>query len=63
MEIISGIHQIRGRFVNCYLVLNDNGIMLIDTGMPGTSSKIISYVEENLKRNPQDIKSIVITQI
>lgn len=61
MEVSPGIHELRGRVVNCYLVLDDDGIMLIDTGLPGNSSKIIKYVEKQLKHSPQDIKTIVIT--
>lgn len=60
MEVIPGIYLIRGRVSNCYLVVNED-IMLIDTGMPGNSSKITRYIEDNLKRSPQDIKTIVIT--
>lgn len=61
MEIIPGIHELRGRMVNCYLVVNYDDLMLIDTGLPGNSSKIINYVEKDLKHIPQDIKTIVIT--
>lgn len=60
MEIIPGVHELCGRVVNCYLVVNDDDIILIDTGLPGNSSKITGYLE-NLKHNPQDIKTIVIT--
>lgn len=60
MEIIPGIHQIRGRVANCFLV-DDVELMLIDTGMPGNSTKITEYMEQTLKRKPQDIKTIVIT--
>lgn len=61
MEITNGIHELRGRMVNCYLVENGDGLMLIDTGLPGNSSKIKAYVEDILKRTPQDIKTIIIT--
>ena len=60
MEIIPGIHQIRGRVANCFLV-DDEELMLIDTGMPGNSFKITDYAEQTLKRKPQDIKAIIIT--
>lgn len=60
MEVIPGIHEIRSRISNCYLVV-DHDIMLIDTGMPGNSSKITDYIEKTLKRSLQDIKTIVIT--
>lgn len=61
MEIARGIHELRGRMVNCYLSVNEDDIMLIDTGLPGNSSKITDYVEKTLKRKLSDIKTIVIT--
>lgn len=59
MEVLLGIHQIKG-LSNCFMVVNDD-IMLIDTGMPGNSSKIINYLKKTIKRQPQDIKTIVLT--
>lgn len=59
MEVLPGIHQLRG-LSNCYLVVNIN-IVLIDTGMPGNKSKILNYVKNTLKCKAQDIKTIVIT--
>ena len=60
MEVFPGIHEIFSRVSNCYLVVADE-IMLIDTGMPGNSSKIIDYLQNTLKRKPEDIKTIIIT--
>lgn len=59
MEIVPRIHQFSG-ISNCYLV-EDQEMMLIDTGNPGNSKRIINYVKNTLKRNPKDIKVIVIT--
>jgi hydroxyacylglutathione hydrolase len=59
MEVLNGIHEFKG-VSNSYLVLGDD-IMLIDTGMPGNSGKIIGYLKKTLKHDPQDIKTIVIT--
>lgn len=61
MEIMPGIHNLGGKSVNYYLVEDDGEIILIDTGLPGNSSKIVDYVEKTLKRKLQDIKTIVIT--
>lgn len=61
MEIIPKIHNLGGRSVNYYLVENGDEIILIDTGLPGNSSKIADYVEKTLNRSPKDIKTIVIT--
>jgi glyoxylase-like metal-dependent hydrolase (beta-lactamase superfamily II) len=60
MEVLPGIHEIHGRASNCYLVVDDE-VMLIDTGMPGNSSKILGYLENTLNENPSQIKIIVIT--
>jgi len=61
MEVFPGIHELRGRIVNCYLVIQKDDIILIDTGLPGNSSKITKYVENNLMHSIQDIKTIIIT--
>lgn len=61
MEIIPGIHELPVKMVNSYLVVNDDEIILIDTGLPWNLSEITDYIEKNLKINPQDIKTIVIT--
>lgn len=59
MEVVNGIYEFKG-VSNCYLVL-DKEIFLVDTGMPGRSNEIIGCLEKNLKRSPQDIKTIIIT--
>jgi glyoxylase-like metal-dependent hydrolase (beta-lactamase superfamily II) len=60
MEITPRVHQVDGMHGNCYIVLRD-GLILIDTGMPGTSGRILSYVRENLKRDPSEIHTILLT--
>jgi len=61
MEIISGIHKVDGvKGANCYLVMSGPDIVLIDTGMRGSSKKIGSYMK-GLGKNLTDIKYIVIT--
>jgi hydroxyacylglutathione hydrolase len=60
MEIIPGIHQIEGVNANSYLVVAGKEATLIDTGLPGSSKKILGFVEKaGLK--PSDIKTIIIT--
>lgn len=61
MEIIPGIHQIRGKFVNCHLIIQGDEIILIDTGLPGNASKIKNYLKQALNHSPHDIKTIIIT--
>lgn len=61
MEIIPGVHKIDGVMgANCYLVTSGTEIVLIDTGMRGSSKKIGSYLK-GLGKKPSDIKYIFIT--
>ena len=59
MEVVKGIHEFKG-VSNCYMVY-DKEIFLVDTGMPGRSNEIIDFLKKNLKQNPEDVKTIVIT--
>ena len=61
MEITEGIHLIpRVRGANAYLVKRDNGITVVDTGLPGNAGKIIDYVQ-SIGCRPSDVKTIVLT--
>jgi glyoxylase-like metal-dependent hydrolase (beta-lactamase superfamily II) len=60
MEIVPGIHQIDGVNGNCYVIVRD-GLILIDTGLPRTSKKILGYIQETLKRGPSEISTIILT--
>ncbi|MDD1672273.1 MAG: MBL fold metallo-hydrolase [Methanomicrobiales archaeon] len=60
MEITPRVHQVEGTDGNCYIVIRD-GLILIDTGMPGNSRRILSYIRETLKREPSEIHTIILT--
>ncbi len=60
MEIVPGIHQVDGVNGNCFIIVRDD-LTLIDTGMPKNSAKIVKYIQDILKREPTDIKTIVLT--
>ena len=60
MEIVPGIHQIDGVNGNCYVIVRDR-LILIDTGLPRTSKKILGYIQDILKRKPSDISTIILT--
>jgi hydroxyacylglutathione hydrolase len=61
MEIVSGIHQIDHiRGANCYLIITETKMMVIDTGMPGNGSRIIRYVRA-MGKQPSDINYVVLT--
>jgi glyoxylase-like metal-dependent hydrolase (beta-lactamase superfamily II) len=61
LEVIPNIHRIDGlRGCNVYLVSDHDGLILIDTGMPGNAQKIIDYVN-SINRKPSEITRIVLT--
>jgi glyoxylase-like metal-dependent hydrolase (beta-lactamase superfamily II) len=60
MEIIPGIHQVDGVNGNCYIIVRDK-LILIDTGLPRNSKKILSYIEGTLKRTPSELSTIILT--
>jgi len=60
MEIIPGIHQVDGVNGNSYILVRD-GLIVIDTGIPGSGKKILAYIRDTLHRDPREIRSIIIT--
>jgi hydroxyacylglutathione hydrolase len=67
MEIIQGIHQIEagktadfGFYANCFLIEQD-GLILIDTGLSENKEKILSYITGNIHLDPRDIHTIILT--
>ena len=55
-----GIYRVPARHANTYLVEADNGLVLVDTGMPGSEKRILKAVE-SLGRKPSDVKMILLT--
>ena len=45
---------------NVYLLVDDNELVLIDTGMPGNTDGILRYIKK-LGREPKDLTNIIIT--
>ncbi|MGA8046579.1 MAG: MBL fold metallo-hydrolase [Dermatophilaceae bacterium] len=58
MEIVSGIHLIPHWMVNCYLIVEPDGVTLIDAGISERS--VLKYLE-GLGRPLTDLKRIIIT--
>ena len=47
MEILPGIHKIDGVIgANSYLIIEKSGNLIIDTGMPGNTQRIIDYLDK-----------------
>jgi glyoxylase-like metal-dependent hydrolase (beta-lactamase superfamily II) len=60
MEIVPGIHQVDGVQGNCYLIFGER-LVLIDTGLPRNTQKIMRYIGETLNRKLSELSTIIIT--
>ncbi len=60
MEIVPNVHAIPGTVVNVYLLVDADGLTLIDTGLAGNDKKVLKYIA-GLGRRPQDLKRIILT--
>ncbi len=45
MKITSNIHKLPGVTGNSYLLVDLDGLTLMDTGIPGSASKILNYIK------------------
>jgi len=60
MEIIQHVHWIPGIVANPYLIIDSNGLTLIDSGIPGSAKKILNYIN-SLGYKRTDLKRILVT--
>lgn len=60
-KITNRLYQISLGAVNAF-VLEDNGLTLVDTGLPGSTDKIFAALREAGK-DPADIKNIILTHL
>ncbi len=60
MEIIPNVHLIPKTVANPYLLINPDGLTLIDAGLPGSHRKVLRYMA-SLGYAPADLKRVLIT--
>jgi len=60
MKILENIHQVDGVVGNSYIIIDSNGITIVDTGMPKSHKKILNYID-SIGHKPEDVKQIVLT--
>jgi glyoxylase-like metal-dependent hydrolase (beta-lactamase superfamily II) len=58
--LMPGIHRIDTGASNAYLVVDEAGLALIDTGLPGSGKKILALIRA-LGRRPEEVTRIVLT--
>jgi hydroxyacylglutathione hydrolase len=60
MEIVPGIHRVDNVEGNCYLLVEKH-LVLIDTGLPWQTEKILDYISHKLNRQPSELETIILT--
>jgi glyoxylase-like metal-dependent hydrolase (beta-lactamase superfamily II) len=60
MRIIDNVFVIPGVMANTYILVDEDGLTVIDAGMPGSEKKILAYLVK-LGKNASDVKRIVLT--
>ncbi len=60
MEIRPHIHWVDGVNGNAYVIIR-NGLVIIDTGLPGSGKMILSYIRNILHREPAEIRTVILT--
>ncbi len=59
-KVADGVYRIPARAANAYLVEAEKGLVLVDTGLPGSDTGILDAVTR-LGRKPSDIKLVLLT--
>jgi glyoxylase-like metal-dependent hydrolase (beta-lactamase superfamily II) len=59
-EVADGVLEISIGFVHVHLVVVDDGVLLVDTGLPGRSGKIEQVLHET-RRKIGDVRTILLT--
>ncbi|HEX2997533.1 MAG TPA: MBL fold metallo-hydrolase [Anaerolineales bacterium] len=60
MKITDNVFVVPNVVANTYILVDTDGLTLIDAGLPGSTKKILGYIA-GLGKSPQDVKRIVIT--
>jgi glyoxylase-like metal-dependent hydrolase (beta-lactamase superfamily II) len=59
-EVAEGVYRIPAKAANTYLVEAPNGLVLVDTGLPGSEKRIFNAVRR-IGRQPEEIKLVLLT--
>jgi glyoxylase-like metal-dependent hydrolase (beta-lactamase superfamily II) len=59
-EVVDGVIEIPIGYVHAYAVVVDNGVVLVDTGLPGRADKVVRAIEE-ARRRIGEVHTILLT--
>ena len=60
--VVAGVWRVRLGMVNAFLVEDGDGLVLIDTGTPGSENDILAAVAQ-LSKQPSDVRHILVTHL
>jgi glyoxylase-like metal-dependent hydrolase (beta-lactamase superfamily II) len=60
MKIIDNVFVVPGVVANPYLIVDTDGLTVVDAGLPRSEKKILAYIT-SLGKRAQDVKRIIIT--
>lgn len=60
MQILPNIHQINLGYVNVYLIIEEDGLTLIDAGLRSHIKQLVKAIRE-LGHEPEEIKAVLLT--
>ena len=60
MKIIDNVFVVPGVVANIYILVDDDGLTIIDAGLPRSEKKILAYVA-SLGKSASDVKRIILT--
>ncbi|MET0424085.1 MAG: MBL fold metallo-hydrolase [Actinoplanes sp.] len=59
-EVVDGVFELNLGFVNMHLVVTDDGVVLVDTGLPRRSKQIDKALHD-IKRQIGDVRTVLLT--
>ena len=60
MKIIENVFVVPGVVANTYILVDDDGLTIVDTGLPRSEKKILAYVS-SLGKSAGEVKRIILT--
>jgi glyoxylase-like metal-dependent hydrolase (beta-lactamase superfamily II) len=61
MKIAENVYVVPNVIANSYILVDADGLTVIDTGIPGSHKKILAYITGPLGKSARDVKRILLT--
>src|SRR5512140_1200273 len=61
MKIAENVYVVPNVVANPYILVDADGLTVIDAGIPGSDKKILAYISRPLGKSARDVKRILLT--